>query len=657
MPEAGLTTGYRRDIDGLRAVAVGSVVVFHAFPWLVPGGFVGVDVFFVISGYLITNNIVNGLEGGSFRFGDFYARRARRIFPALCIVLLATYALGWVTLLEGEFRELGKHMAGGALFVSNLVLWREAGYFDTESAVKPLTHLWSLGIEEQFYVVWPAILWVLARLRRWMLPATAALALASFVASVVSLGSGSAGVYYSPLNRFWELLAGGLLALGAARVDEVRAGIRRGAAALGLVLIGVAMFAFDDTTSFPGWNALLPVVGTVLVIAGDTGSTVARGLSWRPLVAVGLISYPLYLWHWPLLVVPRVVAGTSPDWVVRLGIVVLSVLLAALTYRLVELPLRRTWVTNRRMALLVVPLLLVAAVGIVTIRADGLSSRRVVTLNPVLDDGEPDGIAELIEPGCGLVADVEARMAHCFRDVREPSRYALVGDSKAYTLIGGFIRTSDDRGRWTMIGGTGDAGAPVPMVIDHPAYESYQPLITGAIDAVNADDDIEVVVLVGAVRAMFGIADETSFAELPASPNYALVAEGLRESVRRLVDGGKRVVLYVDNPPLNDPADCLERSTAYGFLDRLLREQVPRCSLDRDEFDRQTADYRILLAGIAAEHPDDVVVFDPNDVYFGDDGRARHLVDGVLMYSFTDHPSDAAADVIGERLNALLADL
>jgi len=657
MREAPLTSGYRRDIDGLRALAVGSVVIFHAFPWMVPGGFVGVDVFFVISGYLITNNIVNGLDGGSFRFRDFYARRARRIFPALCIVLVATWALAWVTLLEVEFEQLGKHIAGGALFVSNFMLWRESGYFDVDSAVKPLTHLWSLGIEEQFYVVWPAILWALARWRRWMLPATVVLAVASFASSVASLGSGSAGVYYSPLNRFWELLVGALLALGATRSSAIGERWRELGAPLGLVMIGVSMFAFDGATSFPGWSALLPTVGTALVIVGGANTLAGRGLSVRPLVALGLISYPLYLWHWPLLTIPRVVAGTTPSADLRVGVVVISVILAAVTYRLVELPLRRTWTTNGRMALLAVPLVAVATVGIVTHQSDGVGSRRVVALNPVLDDGEPDGIQQWIEEGCGLEGEVASEIARCFTDTREPVRYALIGDSKAYTLIGGFIRTSDERGRWTMIGGNGDAGAPVPMVIDHPAYETYQPLIIGAIDAVNAEPDIEVVVLVGAVRAMFGIADETSFAELPDSPNYALVAEGLRTAVDRLVGGGKKVVLYVDNPPLNSPANCLERSTAYRFLDDLLRERVPRCSLSREDFDRQTAGYRTLLADIAAERPDAVTVFDPSDVYFDDSGTARHLVDGVLMYSFTDHPSDPAADIIGERLNDLLAGL
>jgi len=151
---------YRPDIDGLRAVAVLSVVVFHAFPELMKGGFIGVDIFFVISGFLISTIIFQNLDRGTFSFSEFYARRIRRIFPALLLVLIATYGFGWFALLADEYKQLGKHIVAGAGFVSNLVLWSEAGYFDNSAETKPLLHLWSLGIEEQFYIIWPFILWL-----------------------------------------------------------------------------------------------------------------------------------------------------------------------------------------------------------------------------------------------------------------------------------------------------------------------------------------------------------------------------------------------------------------------------------------------------------------------------------------------------------------
>jgi peptidoglycan/LPS O-acetylase OafA/YrhL len=187
---------YRPDVDGLRAVAILSVIAFHAFPNLVQGGFVGVDVFFVISGFLITSVIVNSLEAGNFSFLVFYQHRIRRIFPALGLVLASCAVAGWYLLPEGAYAELGKHIAGGAGFVANLVLWKEAGYFDSASDTKPLLHLWSLGIEEQFYFVWPFVLWAAWR-RRWnLLLVTATVLLASFCANVAIVGIDAVANFY-----------------------------------------------------------------------------------------------------------------------------------------------------------------------------------------------------------------------------------------------------------------------------------------------------------------------------------------------------------------------------------------------------------------------------------------------------------------------------
>lgn len=171
---------YRADIDGLRAFAVMSVVVFHAFPSLLPGGFVGVDVFFVISGFLISGIMFNALQAGTFTFSDFYARRVKRIFPALTLVLLASFAFAWFVLFNDELKQLGNHMLRAAVFLSNFILWHESGYFDNAAETKPLLHLWSLGIEEQFYIVWPVVVWALWRCKTWRAPLMVAVAVGSF---------------------------------------------------------------------------------------------------------------------------------------------------------------------------------------------------------------------------------------------------------------------------------------------------------------------------------------------------------------------------------------------------------------------------------------------------------------------------------------------
>ncbi|MEZ5488290.1 MAG: acyltransferase [Steroidobacteraceae bacterium] len=203
---------YRPDVDGLRAIAVLSVLVYHAFPDLLPGGFVGVDIFFVISGFLISGIILTRIQAGTFTFADFYARRIRRIFPALAAVLVACLLAGWLILFPVDYERLGGHVLAGAAFVSNLVLWRESGYFDTSSELKPLLHLWSLGVEEQFYLIWPVLLVLAARFLHRILWAIVAVALLSFAANLLLVGSHASAAFYLPITRFWELMLGSMLA-------------------------------------------------------------------------------------------------------------------------------------------------------------------------------------------------------------------------------------------------------------------------------------------------------------------------------------------------------------------------------------------------------------------------------------------------------------
>src|SRR6202011_2172633 len=263
---------YRPDVDGLRAIAVISVVAFHAFPAYFPGGFIGGDVFFVISGFLISTIILKQLRRSTFTLADFYRRRIRRIFPALVVVLASCLLFGWYALLPDEFELLGKHVAAAAVFVSNFVSWHEVGYFDRDAALKPLLHLWSLGIEEQFYLGWPLLL-LLLKNRKGTGITISLLTAASFVLNLALLYRNPTANYYFPLSRFWELGLGCLLAYyreSSAAAALAGAGSRPRAAhswtgapvypaipVVGFVLIIVALFAFDSHTPFPGWAALL----------------------------------------------------------------------------------------------------------------------------------------------------------------------------------------------------------------------------------------------------------------------------------------------------------------------------------------------------------------------------------------------------------------
>lgn len=377
---------YRPDIDGLRAIAVSLVLVFHAFPESLPGGFVGVDVFFVISGYLISGLILTDLEKERFSFAVFYARRIRRIFPALILVLAASSLAGWFLLLPDEYSQLGKHVAGGAGFVSNFVLLGEAGYFDSDAELKPLLHLWSLGIEEQFYFIWPLLLfWT--RGRRWAPLGLILLVLAaSFGLNIDRVYDQANSTYYLPFTRFWELMIGCALAYLLPLTHDRRwfagcgprslAWWRNGAAAAGLTAIVVAAVIIDRERAFPGWWALLPTVGAFLLIAAGPAAWINRVVLAHPLmVAIGLISYPLYLWHWPLLSFPRLTSIDPPSAGLRVAALALSVLLAWLTYRLVERPIRFRLRQERVVPILAGFMAVLLATGYGTYLADGIAAR------------------------------------------------------------------------------------------------------------------------------------------------------------------------------------------------------------------------------------------------------------------------------------------
>ncbi len=372
-------TPYRADIDGLRAVAVLAVVAYHAFPGAVPGGFVGVDVFFVISGYLITSILLRGMAGRGFSFHGFYVRRARRLFPALAVVLASCMVAGWFLLAPADYAALGRHGVASALFVANLVFWRETDYFAAAADSLPLLHLWSLGIEEQFYLLWPAALVLARRAGIDTLRLTLGAGLASLVAALWLTPPDPAAAFYLPFTRFWELLAGGVVAhlhVAAATSTPARPSRRPDVAAwAGLALVLAAVLALDDQSPFPGWRALPPVAGAVLLVAAGAGTRVARLLSMRVLVWVGLVSYPLYLWHWPLLSFARIDAAGEVAAPVRWLLVAASLGLAAATWALVERPLRWRLAPRPALALLAGGMSVVVIAGCGLVVSNGVPAR------------------------------------------------------------------------------------------------------------------------------------------------------------------------------------------------------------------------------------------------------------------------------------------
>lgn len=458
---------YRSDIDGLRAVAVMAVLIFHAFPDALPGGYIGVDIFFVISGYLISGIILRNLQRDRFGFRDFYARRIRRIFPCLILVLLASYAAGWFLSLPDAFQHLGRHIAASAFFVQNMALWTEAGYFDTATELKPLMHLWSLAIEEQFYLVFPLMLYGFWRARAvrlglWL----ALLALGSFLLNLFLSRVNPAGAFFLAPPRFWELLVGGLLVytqiFQPAILQRVLQGREHGLSITGAALVGAGLFFIQPDSTFPGWWALLPVAGAFLMIAAGPRAWVNHYILACPAaVWIGLISYPLYLWHWPILVYLRIAQAGVPPWPLRAGALVLSVILAWLTWKLVERPVRFGLKVRIKTAVLLSTLVLAGYLGHDADRRQGLAfrlpeaARALLTYRYDYRDGYREG-------SCFLRPEQDASaFGQCTDTGRQGADQLLLwGDSHAAHLYQGVLdRFGSD---WSIRQRTASGCPPIP---------------------------------------------------------------------------------------------------------------------------------------------------------------------------------------------------
>ena len=572
---------YRADIDGLRAVAVLSVLAYHAMPLWLPGGFIGVDVFFVISGFLITSLILGNLARGSFSITEFYGRRVKRIFPALLVVLLATYVCGWQVLLADEYAQLGAHIAGGASFVSNLLLWHESGYFDNASYSKPLLHLWSLGIEEQFYVLWPWLL-CLAHRRAWPAPALLVVLIAlSFAANLVRLEHDSVAAFYAPDARFWELFCGALLAYRQRGLPRVEAPPM--SSALGMALIVSGLFIISEQSPFPGVWAAMPVIGAVLVITAGPQAWLNRVVLSAPtMVWFGRISFPLYLWHWSLLSYLRILVGGVPPIELCLGAAALAVLLAWLTYRWVEHPVRFGPSDERRAVSLATLLALFGAVGYLTYGLHGLPARAVAELNE-----SNSALLEWQFPNSDECRHaLGANMTFCvsFGDGAHP-RVAVLGDSTAHALAPGLAARELEHGAGLI--NIGSFGCPpIRGLVEAASWKKGSDCVTGtrrSYELVARSKSIEVVVLGVFARDLKSWAIPGVASGATAAQRFAALTALLDSDIRYLIAAGKRVVVTYDMPmaPVQ-PRECLPRP----YREWLLGEKSECFVREQDLVDR-----------------------------------------------------------------------
>jgi peptidoglycan/LPS O-acetylase OafA/YrhL len=449
---------YRPEIDGLRALAVMLVIGFHSFPEIIPGGYIGVDVFFVISGYLITSIIYTDYKHGKFTVLNFYSKRIIRIFPALLIVLLFCLILGWFTLFPNEYQNLGKNIAAGSGFLSNIILLKEVGYFDINSELKPLLHLWSLGVEEQFYIFWPVFLLFILGSGLNKFACIFFIAAISFAFNIYFASFNSVLDFYSPFSRFWELVFGGYLGIrnltkvernniliwlnnnvkifGLAVINLIFEFI----VALGLILIFCSAFLFKGSDLYPSFLAIAPVLGTIFILSISTKSYCAKFFSNKAVVFIGKISFPLYLWHWPLLCFCRIFKGGDLGSILKIQLICFSALLALITYKYIEIPVQKSQDKSKLSLILLIIMLIVGGLGLFVYLDRGMDKRPYIREIVRLESAflSPQHFVKS-DTSCDALLSKEILYPNvCITNSNTP-KIMIAGDSHAIALYGGIL--------------------------------------------------------------------------------------------------------------------------------------------------------------------------------------------------------------------------
>lgn len=664
-PNSGLSierphqvVAYRSDIDGLRALAVLSVIVFHAKLGLFPGGFVGVDVFFVISGYLIASIVLKEDEKDSFSLARFYERRIRRIFPALFVVILFCAGAGALFLTPNDYLAFGRSAFAAMSFWSNFYFTRQGGYFSPAAETQPLLHTWSLGVEEQFYLVAPFVLLLLSRrLKRWRAPIFWSLFAASLGVSAWGAHTEARWAFFLPHARAFELMCGVALAMGL--VPRAKGQANEALAAAGLAMILAAVLFYSASTPFPGFAALLPAVGAALLIHSSTNerqTIVARALSLAPVVYVGKISYSLYLWHWPLLAFAEYEFGHDLQAWHRALLMVAAVGLSAATYHLVEQPARRAGppVTRRFVfAAGAAAILLTAGLSQVIVKGRGLPGR----LDPQVAALARETPIRVATRGlCGFEAEgVRAREAGpCVigaLDAPAPT-FAFWGDSHSAAVAPALRDLAREAGVKGYFIGRG--GCP-PLLGLEAESSVFRKCLGGAREAQRVLDDPNVRTVVLLARwglyaegvASLNEAGTTArrFVSRDDAANRAAFARVLRATVERIRAAGKTVVIV-------GPVPEFELNVPAAFIKAAMRGAPTDVTMPRAAFDARQRGVTPVLAELA--RLGGVTVVYPHE-QLCDARLCRGTAEGKALYVDDDHLSPAGARIVAPSLRAAMA--
>jgi peptidoglycan/LPS O-acetylase OafA/YrhL len=625
---------YRPDIDGLRAIAILSVLGFHFLPDTLKGGFIGVDIFFVISGFLISSIILLNLERGHFSIINFYKRRIRRIFPALITVTLSSLAVGFFILYWNEYAELGKHVARGMAFVSNFMLAKGSGYFDSAANTKPMLHLWSLAIEEQFYILWPILLIFLYK-RKLSIPyVTLGIGVLSFSFALYLVVKNPTAAFYYPISRFWELMVGGFLAHLYLHKKFHRY-YPQLQSILGLVLITLGIFIINKDTVFPGIATLLPVLGTFFLISGGPHTSINKHLlSNKLLVWVGLISYPLYLWHWPLIAFMKIALGQEPSFTQRIFLLLLSFILAWLTYFFIEKNIRKPS-SKISVRLLLCSGILVCLMGLTIKMIEGLPSRAINQKIKYMANSNKD--AEKIFDASRRANESCQELNHltlidsevCLSNSKTPLTL-FAGDSHAMALYSG-VYSRDVKLDAMLMSAHGCQVYPnlnSPSTFKNSWGNNCQSIGQEIIRTVKILSPIRTIVLVN--HYPYG----NHAASLPSIYNLkgkSLTNEdafflGEGELIETLLKLNKKVVLFLDLPHLkNNPRDCIQRLA--GVI-------VPNCDIARESYLSEQGAYIKKVYALQMKYPK-LKVFNSASIFC--DKETCYAKDQNDHYLYFDH--------------------
>jgi peptidoglycan/LPS O-acetylase OafA/YrhL len=643
---------YRPDIQGLRGVSVLAVMIFHLAAGL-PGGFVGVDVFFVISGFLMTGIISEEFtKRGTFSFGAFYSRRMRRIFPALLVMIVLTTGLGCFLLFPGDYKEFAQSGLYASLSLSNVFFLFSTGYFDIPAESKGLLHTWSLGVEEQFYLIWPLVMVGLLSVAKGRRVSMVSLLLcvvgAGFLVSVYGVLTNPKAAFYLLHARLWELAAGGLLIFVPRRQTQWLP-----AAGLGLILWSI--FFLSPAWLFPGWNALPAVVGAALIVnPGSASSLVARALSWQPLPFVGKISYSLYLWHWPLIVFWRQYrSGAAPTIVDAAILTAASGLVAFASWKWIEQPFRKPRSVRATLPLGLAAAAAVAALTFAVAENNGFPAR----IDPKLE--ALSSLATMWNWSCPHTPELPNVDCSVGAEWSTAASVGVIwGDSHAEHLLPLLDLAGRKTGRAIALFGdcppifyNGGLRRYIPA---SPEYDTSCSDRARFIDVLKSSPEIEFIILAARWSAYLSVTYRNENDTRSVQRGLDLLKEGLEEFIAEVGPLGRRIILLGEMPQMGfDPIPCVIMQRADLWRDQSERErcQAMTAAIPRSSFlERQSATNDVLRA-VAANHPGLLAIF-PTDKMCQPDCITA-IGDEFLFRDSNHLRRNLPADVV-EKLDALL---